>query len=145
MKIACNCAKPAGIGTTGATIAAALMPNFACPLCWPLYAAFFGAIGIPLTSANWLFTAMTAALTISIVLMLLRSPEERAPALLAVASAVTVLAFRLFDLPRVTCYRGQRWTRHRTAVARHRPALRHASERQRLNESEENQARIHAN
>jgi predicted branched-subunit amino acid permease len=106
MKTVCNCARPEGIGTSGATIAAALLPKFGCPLCWPLYAAAFGALGIPLESVNWLLTLMTAALTISVLLFFLRSRKERAPGLLAVASAVTVLAFRLFDLPWATCIVG---------------------------------------
>jgi len=106
MKNACSCARPEGIGTTGATIAAALMPKFGCPLCWPLYAAVFGAIGLPLESVNRGLTLMTAALNLSVLIMFLRSREERAPALLAVVSAATVLAFRLFDLPRATCIAG---------------------------------------
>jgi hypothetical protein len=106
MKTACTCARPHGIGTTSATIAAAFMPKFGCPLCWPLYAAAFGAMGVPLETVNRLLTLMTAALTLSVVLIFLRSRHERAAALLAVASTVAVLAFRLFDLPWATCIVG---------------------------------------
>ena len=106
MKTACKCARPDGIGTTGAAIAAALVPKFGCPLCWPLYAAAFGALGISLESVNRHLTLMTAALAVSVLLMFLRSRQERAPALLAVASAAAVLAFRLFDLPWATCIAG---------------------------------------
>jgi predicted branched-subunit amino acid permease len=106
MSADCKCTKQQGMGTTGATLAAALLPKFGCPLCWPFYAALFSAVGVPLQSANRLLTLMTAALTIAIVIALVRNRDERSPAVLAVASALMVLAFRLFDLPRATCYAG---------------------------------------
>ena len=106
MSADCRCVKRQGMGTTGATIAAALLPKFGCPLCWPFYAALFGAVGIPLQSVNRLLTLMTAALTLAIVIALVRTREDRSPCVLAVASAAMVLAFRLFDLPRATCYAG---------------------------------------
>lgn len=106
MKPACRCPQHEGIGTTSAAVAVALMPKFGCPICWPLYAAVFGAIGLPLASVNRLLTLMTGLLTISVFLMFVRNPEERAPALLAVASGVMVLASRLFNLPNALCIAG---------------------------------------
>lgn len=100
----CDCPPYRSRIATGATVAAALIPKFGCPLCAPLLAAGLGLLGLSLNDIGWLLTALAAGCVGIAALMLMRDRPNRAPALFALLSASFMFAYRLFDMPQGARY-----------------------------------------
>ena len=97
--IDCRCpSRKRGIAAS-ASLAVALIPKFGCPLCAPLLAAILGILGLSLHTIDWLLTALAGSFVCIAVLLLIRDRPNWAPAALALAAAVVMLFYRLFNLP----------------------------------------------
>lgn len=86
-------------GAGGAAMAAVLVPKFGCPLCAPLLAGILGVFGLPLQAADWLMTTMAGVLVLAAIYMVVRDRENRVPAAFALLAALTMAAYRVFDMP----------------------------------------------
>jgi mercuric ion transport protein len=75
-------------------ILAALLPRITCPSCWPAYAGFLGAVGLPiLMDIRWLLPLTAASLLVAIGALAVgaRSRRVYAPLLVGLAAAAVVL------------------------------------------------------
>jgi ABC-type thiamin/hydroxymethylpyrimidine transport system permease subunit len=104
--IDCRCALGQRGIATGATLAVALIPKFGCPLCAPLLATMLGMLGLSLHAIGWLLTALAGGFVCIAVFLLMRDRPNCIPAALALAAAVVVLSYRLFNLPESMRYFG---------------------------------------
>jgi hypothetical protein len=99
--IDCHCVSHRRIskGAGGAAVAALLVPKFGCPLCAPLLAGILGLFGLPFQAADWLMTTMAGALVLVAIYWVIRDRENRIPAACALLAAMTMVAYRVFDMP----------------------------------------------
>lgn len=85
------------MGTTAAMVPgvlAALLPRVACPACWPAYAGFLGAVGLPiLMDVRWLLPLTAASLMVALAALAVRARSRRgyAPLLVGLTAAAVVL------------------------------------------------------
>jgi hypothetical protein len=72
----------------------ALLPNLACPACWPAYAALLGALGLSvLLDTAWLLPLTAVFLVVALGALAYRCRERRdlGPFLLGLAAAGVIL------------------------------------------------------
>jgi hypothetical protein len=75
-------------------ILAALLPRITCPSCWPAYAGFLGAVGLPiLMDVRWLLPLTAASLLLAIAALAIGARRRRgyAPLLIGLGAAALVL------------------------------------------------------
>jgi mercuric ion transport protein len=75
-------------------VMAALLPRVTCPACWPAYAGFLGAAGLPiLMDVRWLLPLTGASLVVAVGALAYgaRSRRGYAPLLVGLAAAAFVL------------------------------------------------------
>jgi mercuric ion transport protein len=75
-------------------ILAALLPRVTCPACWPAYAGFLGAAGLPiLMDIRWLLPLTGASLVVALGALAHKARSRRgyAPLLLGLVAAGLVL------------------------------------------------------
>lgn len=75
-------------------IGAALLPKVACPACWPAYAGFLSAMGLPfLMDTAWLLPLTAIFLVIAVSVLAFRARRRRGygPFLLGMVSAAVVM------------------------------------------------------
>jgi hypothetical protein len=75
-------------------VLAALLPRVACPACWPAYAGFLGAVGLPvLMDLRWLLPLTGASLILALGTLAFRARSRRgyAPFLVGLGASALVL------------------------------------------------------
>ena len=75
-------------------VLAALLPRITCPACWPAYAGFLGAVGLPiLMDVRWLLPLTGASLLVAVGALAVgaRSRRGYAPLLVGLAASALVL------------------------------------------------------
>jgi mercuric ion transport protein len=75
-------------------ILATLLPRITCPACWPAYAGFLGAVGLPiLMDVRWLLPLTGASLLVAVGALAVGARTRRAwaPLLVGLAAAALVL------------------------------------------------------
>jgi hypothetical protein len=104
--IDCRCAIRQRSFATGATLAAALVPKFGCPLCAPLLAAALATMGLSLQAVSVVLTALAILFVCIALYLLVTDRPNKFPAIFVLAFAVIILAYRLFELPPILRYLG---------------------------------------
>ena len=90
----------------GITLCMALVPKIGCPLCWPVLAAVCSLVGVSIQVCNFLLTVITLLALATCSISLVREPSERGPTVLAIASLLLVLFYRVSNAPPALCYLG---------------------------------------
>jgi mercuric ion transport protein len=75
-------------------ILAALLPRITCPACWPAYAGFLGAVGLPiLMDVRWLLPLTAASLLVALGALAIGARSRRGwgPLFVGLAAAALVL------------------------------------------------------
>jgi mercuric ion transport protein len=73
-------------------ILAALLPRITCPSCWPAYAGFLGAVGLPiLMDIRWLLPLTAVSLLVAIAALAVGAKSRRGYAPLALGLAASAL------------------------------------------------------
>ncbi|QDU38800.1 hypothetical protein Mal4_31300 [Maioricimonas rarisocia] len=74
-------------------VGVSLLPNLACPACWPAYAGLLSAMGLGfLAEATYLLPLTGLFLMVAVGALAWQSRNRRGPVLLGLLAAVTVLA-----------------------------------------------------
>lgn len=90
-------------------IAAALLPNVACPACWPVYAGVLSSLGIgSLMNGPYFFLILVMLLGTSLVSLGYKATVRRGyvPLMLGLLGSLTILAGKWFEAPSVFQWSG---------------------------------------
>lgn len=75
-------------------VLAALLPRITCPACWPAYAGFLGALGLPiLMDVRWLLPLTGLSLAVAVAALAIGASKRRghAPLLVGLTASAVVL------------------------------------------------------